>query len=196
MKIFIYLLCILLLVGCPGLGSEEDSAPEITEEQKQIATKNLFNAVFTNDLSLLNKSLKEGAYVNAKDEAGDTALMNAALYGLTEIVRVLLAAPGINKDSKDSDGYTALMDAAEEGHTDIIQTLIDNGVDVNAKDKDGWTALMFAAGFGYMDIVQLLIEADADVNTEDKDGYTALTLADKEGHTKIVNLLKNAGAVE
>ena len=67
-----------------------------------------------------------GADINAKDEAGSTALMVASEYGRTEIVKLLIAA-GADVNAKNELGWTALMWASRHGHTETVKLLIDAG---------------------------------------------------------------------
>ena len=101
--------------------------------------------------------LEKGAYVNAKDNYGETALMLAAANGRTEIVQLLLEK-GADVNAKNEYGRTALMYALGNYRTEIIQLLLEKGADVNAKNKYGSTALMFAASNGRTEIVQILLE--------------------------------------
>jgi ankyrin repeat protein len=70
-----------------------------------------------------------GADVHAKDRDGQTALMQAAVKGHTDIVLALVAA-GADVHPQNEFGQTALMQAAVKGHTDIVQTLLAAGTPV------------------------------------------------------------------
>ena len=82
----------------------------------------LFQAAFEGNTSKIEKLIKKGADVNAKDENGAPVLMAAAANGQTEIVKMLLDK-GADVNVKDKDGKTALMYAADRGHTDIVKLL-------------------------------------------------------------------------
>lgn len=64
----------------------------------------------------------QGADVNATDDNGNTALLEAARYGHDDVVRALLAA-GANIKARDKDGKTALMLAVQGGHDDVVRAL-------------------------------------------------------------------------
>lgn len=67
--------------------------------------------------------IKNGADVNARNEAGKTPLHYAASHGQTEIVRRLLEA-GADPDVKDKNNYTPLLLASTgRGYQDIISLL-------------------------------------------------------------------------
>ena len=98
--------------------------------------------------------------VNARDNNGNTALMDAAADGYENIVRLLIDN-NADVNAKDKGGYTALMMAAAAGCENIVRLLIDNHADVNARNKCGYTALMDAREDGYYGIVRLLRSAGA-----------------------------------
>ncbi len=88
----------------------------------------------------LKALLSKGVNINATDNDGETALMEAADGRNVELVRVLIAN-GANVNAADEDGETALMIAADEGRAEIVRLLIEAGANVNARDEDGETAL-------------------------------------------------------
>lgn len=64
----------------------------------------------------------QGTDVNATDERGSTALIEASRYGHDDVVRALIAA-GANLKARDKDGKTALMLAVAGGHDDVVRIL-------------------------------------------------------------------------
>jgi hypothetical protein len=69
-------------------------------------------AMWNNDIDVIEVLLEAGAEVNAKDNAGRTALMWAVHNRNAEAVSALLDA-GAGARARDSDGKTALMLAEE-----------------------------------------------------------------------------------
>jgi ankyrin repeat protein len=97
--------------------------------------------------------------VNAKGQAGWTPLMDAALYGDAEAVRLLLEK-GANANTQNDAGGTALMYAIEDSRK--VQLLLDQGADQNLQSGDGRTALAIAVGRpGSAGILKLLIDKGA-----------------------------------
>lgn len=139
---------------------------------------------------MLNYLIEKGVDVNAKNNNGYTALMDATFIGNTEIMKILIKS-GADVNAKNNNGATALM-LAQNKETATI--LIKAGAHINTKDDYGWTALMEAAESGKTEVVDVLIKAGADVNDRRKDGYTALILASEKGFTPIVKNLIEAGA--
>lgn len=120
----------------------------------------LIGAAKRGDVAAVQALLAKGANVNAKDNYGDTALMEASAKGHREVVQVLLDK-GADVNAKTYRGHTALMPASNEGHREVVQALLDKGADVNAKDNDGWTALIYASSKGHHEVAQVLLENGA-----------------------------------
>jgi ankyrin repeat protein len=128
--------------------------------EKQIDLNEMLkDAVLKGKLKRIERLLKAGAEIEAKDKDGITALIWAAHVGGMEACRLLIEK-GAKVDAKDKMGWTALMFAARWRHTDICKLLIENGADVNAKvEKEfykGMNALMIARSTGRTETVAFL----------------------------------------
>lgn len=131
--------------------------------------------------------------VNAKDIAGCTALILAAMYGHPSVVQWLCSV-GANMHIKDTAGETALIKAACFGHSSVLDALCSRDADINAKNKFGWTALIRSAMSGDAAMASKLCSTGSDLNAEDNSGCTALIWATKRGHHSVVEVLCSAGA--
>jgi ankyrin repeat protein len=161
---------------------------------------------------LLRLPLPDQPHLDARDEAGRTALMVACAKGAHAVVEVLLRAYGegahlavIDRDERDG---TPLMWAASAGSGEIVARLLGLGADVAAESKDRRTALMEACKAGRFDAVELLLKAMEDdavrrvaVNQKDDQGNTPLgealaadATARQREYEKIVSLLERYGA--
>ncbi|HCJ12465.1 MAG: hypothetical protein A2Y14_05495 [Verrucomicrobia bacterium GWF2_51_19] len=132
-------------------------------------------------------------YVNWQDEYDNTALLEAAMNGHTEIVDLLIAAGG-DPNIKTNDGSNALMLAAWFGKIDIVKLLIKAATNLDIQNDNGDTALMLAAWFRITektDIVKLLIAAGANPNIQNNHRDTALRFLEEvcKNNTDIINLL-------
>lgn len=88
---------------------------------------------------------------------GYTALHVAALFGKTEIVRLLIVA-GSDVNAPDSSGSTPLHLSASIGSVDVVRLLLDNGAELNAVNNFGLTPAAFAKLSGHEELARCLEE--------------------------------------
>jgi hypothetical protein len=98
-------------------------------------TRELWEVAEIGDVRQLNRLLSRGADINARNEAGMTALMVAAYLGRLEMVRSL-SDHGADLNATDSQGSTAAMLADQSGHEDVVRILVARGVK-RAKPSNG-----------------------------------------------------------
>ena len=121
-------------------------------------------AAHENDLSAVQRLIKQGANVNAKNDYGATPMSEAAVTGNAALLEALLKA-GADAESPNADGQTALMVVARTGNVEAARVLIARGANVNAVEKwRGQTALMWAVAQGQPAMVRELIARGAQVN--------------------------------
>lgn len=162
--------------------------------------------------------------VDAVDQAGNTALIQASHQGHADVVEYLVKAKAA-VDHQAHFGITALMGAAENGHADTAAILIAAGANPNAhargaevvldrdvhkqefqafasrhgggepfKNPKGDTALIKAAAKGHLETVIVLCNRGADVNAKGKLGMTALMKACGNGDVDVTLVLLTHGA--
>jgi len=117
--------------------------------------------------------------------------------GKTEIVDLLLSAPGINVNARDNTEYgkkyTPLHVAAQLGRPEIAKLLLKAPVEINALDDTENTPLLTAISSRNTEIVKMLLKVpNVDVKKGDKWRQTPLELAARKGLEEIVELLKVA----
>ena len=96
-------------------------------------------------LAMVTALIQAGADVNSpQPDYRHTALFWASFKGYKDMVKLLLAQPGIQLDAISIDGDTALMAAAEKGHAEIAEMLLKAGANVSITDKRGETATSLA----------------------------------------------------
>ncbi len=96
-------------------------------------------------LAMVTVLIQAGADVNSPlPDYLHTALIRASFKGYKDLVKLLLAQPGIQLDAINIDGDTALMAAAEKGHLEIAEMLLKAGAKVSITDKRGETATSLA----------------------------------------------------
>lgn len=125
-----------------------------------------------------------------QDEAGWTALHQAASLGVSSTVKLLL--PHYSNIIVSKGGQTPLHYAAGKGHTAVVMLLLSMATIRDARNQ---TALHRAATLGRTEVVELLLAHSPQlINWMDADGSTALDLAEQDGHeTTAVYLLECGG---
>jgi ankyrin repeat protein len=97
--------------------------------------------------------------IDALNEAGESALMMAALKGrLDWVKRLIERGAQINKP-----GWTPLHYAATGPNPAVVQLLLDRGAAIDAASPNRTTPLMMAARYGSEASVELLLSRGADV---------------------------------
>ena len=107
---------------------------------------------------------------------GSSALLKAAAFGQTRVVRELLDQSGIDIDFRDpkSHGQTALHYACYNGHLGVVKLLVEHGASLKATDKMGMTPFFKAAGAESLDIIKYMEEKGSDIDVVTEDGRTIL----------------------
>ena len=128
----------------------------------------------------------------ARDAAGNSALMHAAVYGDTSFMRVLLKN-GADVNATNAAGATALMRASFDQSK--VRLLLDQGAKVNVRSVLGNTPLILAARPAHCGpTVRLLLEHGADARATNDFGATALMAAAAAGDEEAARLLIGYGA--
>ncbi|MBN3308226.1 PARP4 polymerase, partial [Amia calva] len=92
---------------------------------------------------ILRLLIKKGVKVNARQKAGNTALMHAADKNFLTTVAILLEA-GAYVNAQQNSGETALMKACKKGNADIVRLLLEYGADCNILSKHQNSAQHYA----------------------------------------------------
>jgi hypothetical protein len=117
-------------------------------------------AVRAGDITALERQVAAGYDIDALDRYGQTALMLAAMYGVTPTA-VWLVEHGADLDHTAKFGLSALMIAAVNGRHDIVGLLVAAGADQELRGSGapgfaGKTARDLAAARGDDTTLQLL----------------------------------------
>ena len=123
---------------------------------------------------------------------GTTALMIAAGFGHSHIVRILLNH-GANMSFLNNDGWTALHFSVLGGHPAVTKLLVSANLE-SGTAQDGSTPLHLAAQGGKLEIMSVLMEAGANPNSRRWDGGTPLYVAAQQVNVDAIKLLLRAKA--
>jgi ankyrin repeat protein len=160
--------------------------------------QSLIAAAGKGDLATVERLIREGGSVAARDGHGRTALLAATHGNQIAVARALIAA-GADVNAKDDIQDSPYLYAGAEGHTDILKMTLAAGADLKSTNRYGGTALIPAAHHGHPEAVRILLGTAIDKDHVNKLGWTALLEAVILGdggptHTQIVRLLVDAGA--
>ncbi len=154
----------------------------------------LVSAASDQDWPAVVRLLEQGTDANSARADRSTALLWAAHWNQSDVVRRLIAA-GADVNAADDHGVTPLERAAENASAEMVMTLLDAGADANVRQASGLTPLMIAARTGSVAVVRRLLDDGADVNAATTEtASTALMWAVSEPHPDIVGLLLDRGA--
>jgi ankyrin repeat protein len=125
-------------------------------------------------VAVIETLLSRGARINAKNNAGWTALFMALYRHAFNIVEY----------------------PPKEKVEQIVEILLANGAEGNVKDSQGKTPLMIAANFCSAKVVRMLLDAGSKAGQQDDRGRTALSFvkynSHRREHGEIIHLLRAA----
>uniref|UniRef100_A0AC35U930 ANK_REP_REGION domain-containing protein n=1 Tax=Rhabditophanes sp. KR3021 TaxID=114890 RepID=A0AC35U930_9BILA len=154
-------------------------------------------------LHKINFLCQKGAFIDATDDKGETALTLGTMFGLTNVVKMLLQL-GSNVNSRNNQGLSSLMIAANSGNVEIIKILLSSpNLKVDDYDIFGRSALVnciIADPVNVEVVVDMLLNCNIDINISGNGkskyytGMTALHYACEMNMPGIVSKLVKRGA--
>ena len=114
-----------------------------------------------------------GTEIDALNQAGESALMLAALKGDLAMVRALLERGA----RVNQPGWTALHYAATGPEPQVVRLLIERGAALDAGSPNLTTPLMMAAQYGAEDSIKLLLQRGADPSRRNQQQLSAADFA-------------------
>jgi ankyrin repeat protein len=157
----------------------------------------LIGAAGRGDVAAVERLIREGASVAARDSRGRTVLLVATHGNHVPVARALIAA-GADVNAKDDIQDSAFLYAGAEGRIEILKMTLPTA-DLKSTNRYGGTALIPAAHHGHTEAVRILLATAIDKDHVNRLGWTALLEAVILGdggpvHSEIVRLLVEAGA--
>ena len=113
----------------------------VSHSSKVVTPKvDLHTAVLKNDIKSIKEHIAAKSDLNIKEAmGGSTPLISAALFGKTEIAKLLINA-GANLNIQNNDGSTALITAAFFCRPEIVKMLLAKKANKTIKNNYGQTA--------------------------------------------------------
>jgi len=120
-----------------------------------------FKAASSGDEEALKQLLNQGADVNARDEAENTALHLATQHGHQDIMRLLIEQ---GADVNAQNDYLSTSLHLTERNMETIRILLEAGADPNLQNKD-WNYPYYFAFYGAMsrELTELYIKHGANL---------------------------------
>ena len=107
--------------------------------------------------------------LEARNAAGETALMHASARGDLDLVKRLVA----RRAQVNQPGWTALHYAAGNGHLAVVEFLLEEGAYIDAQSPNGTTPMMLAARQERATVAKYLVEQGADPTLRNQAGLDA-----------------------
>jgi len=149
-------------------------------------------------IDVMTLLLQHGAYIDARDQNGSTALAYAIAQPEHECARKtsrFLIDLGAYVNSQDEFGSTPLSKACWIGHLGIAELLLQRGAHVNLRDGNGRSPLWQASRAGHSALVKLLIRRGADLTVKDDWEETPILAAIQSGAAPVLQQLLDAGVL-
>ena len=184
-------------------------------------TQAFFEAIQAGNQAEVERLLDLGpALVNARNEAGASAVLLACYYQEPEIARLLIArgagldifeaaAAGILErvvelvnqqpclaNAIAADGFQPLGLASFFGHEEVVTFLLSRGAEVNSASQNSQHVMPLhsAAAGRHLAIARRLLKHGADVNATQASDFTPLHAAAENGQLEMARLFLDHGA--
>ena len=136
------LVSVLILAAC----GSKDSTAQNKKPGKEAPSVDIHTAVVTDNKEAVRQHIAAGSNINEKDPyGGSSPLISAALFGKTEIAKLLIDA-GADINFQNNEGSTALHTAAFFCRPEIVKMLLDKKADKAIKNKYNSTPYESVAG--------------------------------------------------
>lgn len=138
----LFLVATLLIASC----GSKDSSAQNKKPGIEAPAVDIHTAVVSDNKEAVKQHIAAGTNINEKDPfGGSSPLISAALFGKTEIAKILIDA-GADINFQNNEGSTALHTAAFFCRPEIVNMLLDKKADKTIKNKYDSTPYESVAG--------------------------------------------------
>ena len=172
-----------------ALHGQKKLVMEFFSEIPNPLAESLFHSACSEDnISLIRSLISiDRAYLNAKDDSGNTPLHSAALHGREEVVSLLVHDFGCDPNVKGAFDRTLLHSACIGGNSDLVKTHLSmHQANINVQDAEGNTPLHLAALYGNEDVASVLVETNLCSSKINRLEYSVLQCACAGGSASLV----------
>lgn len=165
----------LIAAGAILASADLSARAQTPPSSEEIAAyTDLHAAVARGSTADIERLVRDGEDINARDSFGRTPLMVAAFRRDAAVARALIEF-GANVNALEHQSYDVITIAAVQNDLEIVQLAIASGGNARAITSPyGGTALIAAAHLGHVEIIEALIAARAPVDHVNNLGWTAL----------------------
>ena len=156
----------------------------MSEDNKEL--NQLHSAERDSDVTRMKSTSPLERSVDSRNATGITPLMNAAMNGNVQAVKLLIER-GANPSLEDNLEWNSLHFAALRGDTDIISLIHTQVPDIESLNGEGATPLLVAAYNGKLHAVKWFLERGANAAYEDNRGWNALHSAASSGDPETID---------
>ncbi|OQA80894.1 MAG: Ankyrin repeats (3 copies) [bacterium ADurb.Bin243] len=168
----------------------------IKEKNGAINPKLIINTVKNRNIEGVKMLIKCGADFNAHDEHESPALHWAVLWGMFDVVKLLVENGAEINEVNYYDKSSLLLTALNENKPEIARYLIEKGADLNFADSESYKILHTAVDKNYADIAGLILKRGYDVNKRDRYYETAIFDAIDKNFTECFTaLIENSAEI-
>lgn len=154
----------------------------------------LILAAYKNDVPMIELLLDYLADIEAKDEYGNTAFLEAVEFDCPDAI-YCLHKHNCKTNLITPDNYTPMMIAAKYGALKSLEALVKIGCDINwQRPNDIFTALEMAVNVGNLDTINKLIDLGANIERYGKVLVSILHSAVYRQNIDVIKLLVKRGA--
>ncbi len=158
-------------------------------ERGDFGVSPLMRAAFRGYTDIVIILAESGAYIDAADIGGATALHLAARNGHAKTVEKLLEYDAFI-DIPDKEKWTPLMRAIMAKQSEVVHLLVAKGADVSISNEIDESPVIHAASVGKPDIMEAISRAKNFRKVSEDHITTALRIAEKKNHDYAAKILE------